>query len=114
MSDDTLDEASTSTLEGVLRAVSQGREIAATDALIKHFDDLFLAGDFDVARRLLARLDPQRLPPKVLSGVLMVSRAAKAALGEERTAFFERVRAALSETWKLRPDQVEAICRRHA
>jgi Peptidase S24-like len=114
MSDDTLDEVSARTLEGALESVSHGREIAAADALIEHLDGLFLAGEFEVARRLLVRLDPQRLPPKVLSGVLMVSTAAKAALGDERIAFFERVRAALSETWGLRPEQVEAICRRHA
>ncbi len=115
MSNDTLDEVSARTLEGALEALSQGREIAATDALIEHLDGLFLAGEFEVARRLLVRLDPQRLPPKVLSGVLMVTKAAKAALGEERTAFFERARAALlEETWRLSPEQVEAICRRHA
>ncbi len=113
-SDDTLDEASARMLEGALLALSQGREIAATDMVIEHFDGLFVVGEFDVACRLLGRLDPQRLPPKVLSGVLMVSRAAKAALGEVRTAFLERARAALSETWRLRPEQVEAICRRHA
>ena len=109
-----MDDLSTRTLEGALQALSQGREIAAGDALIEHIDDLFLAGEFEVARRLLVRLDPQRLPPKVLSSVLMVTKHAKAALGDDRTAFFERVRAALSETWRLRPEQVEAICRRHA
>lgn len=114
MSRDTLDEVSARTLEGALEALSQGREIAATDALIEHLDGLFLAGEFEVARRLLVRLDPRRLPPKMLSGVLMVSKAAKTALGEERTAFFERARAALSETWRLSSEQVEAICRRHA
>jgi len=114
MSKDPLDELSARTLEGALEALSKGRVIAAADALIEHLDGLFLAGDFDVARRLLVWLDPQQLPPKVLSGVLMVSRAAKAELGDERTAFFERVRAALEETWGLSPEQVEAICRRHA
>lgn len=88
--------------------------IPTTDALVEHLDGLFLAGDIEAARRLLTRLDPQRLPPKVLSGVLMVTKAAKAALGEERTIFFERARAALSETWGLSPEQVASICRRHA
>ena len=109
-----MDDLSARTLQGALEALSQGRQIAAGDALIEHLDDLFLAGEFEVARRLLVRLDPQRLPPKVLSGVLMVSKDAKAALGDDRNAFFERVRVALSETWRLRPEQVEAICRRHA
>lgn len=44
----------------------------------------------------------------------MVTKAAKAALGGERAAFFERARTALLETWRLSPEQVEAICRRHA
>jgi hypothetical protein len=114
MSSDPLDEKSARTLEGALEATSQGRVIAATEALIEHLDSLFLAGEIEMARRLLARIDPERLPPKVLSGVLMVTRAAKAALGEERTTFFERVRTALSETWGLSLEQVASICRRHA
>jgi hypothetical protein len=77
-------------LEGALEAASQGRVIAATDTLIEHLNGLFLAGEIEMARRLLARIDPERLPPKVLSSVLMVTKAAKAALGEERTKFFER------------------------
>jgi hypothetical protein len=109
-----MDDLSARTLEGALDALSQGREIEAGDALIEHLDDLFLAGEFDVARRMLARLDPRRLPPKVLSGVLMVTKAAKAELGDDRIAFVERARAALSDTWRLRPEQVEAICQRHA
>lgn len=109
-----MDDLSARTVEGALEALSQGREIAAGDALVEHLDDLFLAGEFDVARRLLVRLDSKRLPPKVLSGLLMVSKEAKSELGDDRAAFFERVRAALSETWRLPPEQVEAICRRHA
>jgi hypothetical protein len=114
MPSDPLDEKSARTLEGALEAAAQDRVIAATDALIEHLDGLFLAGEIEMARRLLTRIDPERLPPKVLSGVLMVTKAAKAALGEEWTKFFERVRAALSETWGLSPEQVASICRRHA
>jgi Zn-dependent peptidase ImmA (M78 family) len=109
-----MDDLSKRALQGALEDLAQGREIAAVDALVKHLDDLFLAGEFEAARRLLVQLDPQRLPPKVLSGVLMVSKEAKAALGDARVAFFQRARAALTETWGLRPEQVEAICRRHA
>jgi Zn-dependent peptidase ImmA (M78 family) len=110
----TMDDLSARTLEGALEALAQGREIAAGDALVEHLDDLFLAGEFEAARRFLALLDPRRLPPKVLSGVLMISKDARAELGDERVAFLARARAALSERWRLRPEQVEAICRRHA
>lgn len=83
VSDDALNEATARVLEGALEAISKDRVIAATDALVEHLDGLFLAGEIEMARRLLARLDPERLPPKVLSGVLMIIKAAKAALGEE-------------------------------
>lgn len=108
-----MDDLSAHVLHRALEALSQGREIAAGDALVEHFDDLLLAGEFDVARRFLARLDPTLLPPKVLSGLLMISKAAKDVLGDDRIAFFDRARVALHETWQLRPEQVEAICRRH-
>lgn len=108
-----VDDLSMRTLDGALEALSEGRELAAGDALVEHFDDLFLAGEFDAARRLLVRLDPERLPPKVLSSVLMVSKHAKTELGEARTEFFERARSALSQKWQLAPERVEAICRRH-
>ena len=32
----------------------------------RSLDDLFLASEFEATSRLLVRLDPQRLPPKVL------------------------------------------------
>ena len=82
-------DPSVQTLNAVLEALSQGREVAATDVLIEHLDALFLAGAVEKVRRLLPQLDPQRLPPKVLSGVLMVTEAAKEALGEERIANVE-------------------------
>ena len=107
-------DPSVQTLNAVLEALSQGREVAATDVLVEHLDALLLAGEVEKVRHLLPQLDPQRLPPQVLSGVLMVTKAAKEALGEEWITFFERVRAALSETWGLGPEQVAAICRRHA
>lgn len=111
---EAMNDLSTRILAGALEALSRGSEIAAGDALVEHFDDLFLAGEFDVARRLLARIDPRQLPPKVLSGLLMVSKHAKEALGDERIAFFERAREALAATWGLPSERVEAICRRHA
>jgi SOS-response transcriptional repressor LexA len=112
--DDTLDDLPERVIDGALRALSQGREVEAGHVLIEHLDDLFLAGEFAIAGRMLSMLDPRRLPPKVLSAVLMVSKHAKDDLGHARVEFFERVRAALSETWGLRPEQVESICRRHA
>jgi len=109
-----MDDLPARVIDGALRALSQGREIEAGHVLIEHFDDLFLAGEFSIAGRMLSMLDTRRLPPKVLSAVLMVSKHAKDDLGHARVEFFERVRAALSETWGLRPEQVESICRRHA
>ncbi|WP_437726953.1 helix-turn-helix domain-containing protein [Sorangium sp. So ce861] len=111
---EVLDDMSSRVIDGALRALSQGREIEAGHVLIEHLDDLFLAGEFPVAGRMLSMLDPRRLSPKVLSAVLMETKHAKDELGHARVEFFERARAALLETWDLRPEQVESICRRHA
>ncbi len=109
-----MNEMSERTIQRALQALSEGRELLAGDTLVDHLEDLFLAGDFDVAGQFLALLDVERLPPDVLSGVLMISKHAKAELGGARTVFFDRARKALSETWHLHPSQVDSICRRHA
>ncbi len=108
-----MDDLSKRTLTRALEALAQGREIAAGDTLVEHLDDLFLAREFDVARRLLTQIDPHKLPPKVLSLVLMVSKHAKTDLADARLVFLERTQRALAETWGLGAEQIEAICRRH-
>lgn len=108
--DESLDARSRRVLEEAMRASE--REIEAIDMLVGHFDELFLVGEFDAARRALAMLDVDRLPPKALTAVLMVSRHAREQLGDARSVFFERVRLALEETWQVAPDAVRAIERR--
>jgi transcriptional regulator with XRE-family HTH domain/Zn-dependent peptidase ImmA (M78 family) len=107
-----LDELSARAIGDAVRAVEHERETDAVDLLVDHFDDLFLAGEFDAAGRALNKLDPQRLPPKVLTGVLMVSAHAREQLGDARVQFFARVRSALAETWGLGPEAIDAIARR--
>jgi len=99
-------------IEDASRAVGAKREMEATDLLVEYFDDLFLAGEFEIARRALVVLNPQQLPPKVLTGVLMVTRHARDELGAARVDFCERVRSALAETWRLPPEAVDAVVRR--
>lgn len=98
----------------VNEALAEGLEVKAGQILVGYFDDLFLAGRFEAAAQLLTMLDLSYLPPKVVSGVLMISRDAKAELGQARVRFFERAKTALLTVWKLDPVQVESICSRHA
>ncbi len=108
----TLTKLGTDAIESALRAIQGGREIDAVDILVEHLDDLFLAGEFEAAQDLLTRLDPQLLPPKVLTGVLMVCSHARDELGDARTRFFSLVETALTETWHLSSEQISAISRR--
>lgn len=107
-----LGDLTASAIDAALLAVDRGRETEAVDLLVEHFDDLFVAGELDAARSALARLDPQRLPPKVLTGVLMVSAHARDRLGDARADFFGRVQSALGETWHLDAEAIDAVVRR--
>jgi hypothetical protein len=57
-------------------------------------------------------MDPKRLPPKVLTGVLMVTARAREALGDARVEFFARVESALAETWGMSPESIAAVSKR--
>lgn len=106
------DELTSRILKEAIDAASQGREIEAGHLFVEHFDSLFLAGDFDAARRALARIDPQQFPPKVLSSVMMVTMHARGPLGDARLALLTRIRRALAEKWQLAPDLIESLFRR--
>jgi hypothetical protein len=77
-------------IERALDAVAHQRMIEAVDLLVEYLDDLFLAGEFGVACEVLDLMDPHRLPPKVLTGVLMVSGHARDKLGAARERFVAR------------------------
>ncbi|EYF05910.1 ImmA/IrrE family metallo-endopeptidase [Chondromyces apiculatus] len=106
------DDSSSRVLKEALALCAAGRDIAAVDLLVDHLDDLFDAGEFQVARRALELLDPHKLTPKVLTGVLMVSDHMREQLGEARARFFERVRSALADTWSLDPERIERVTQR--
>lgn len=107
-----MDELSAEAIEAAAHAVEHGRELDAVDLLVEHFDELFLAGEFEAARRMFPRLDPQKLTPKVLTGVLMVSAHAREELGEARVEFFARAQSALAEKWKLSSETIQSVVRR--
>lgn len=107
-----IDDTSERVIEAASRAFHNNRETEAVDLLVEHFDGLFLARDFRAAGRALSKLDPQQFPPKVLTGVLMVSAHAREELGSERADFFERVKSALSGKWGLDPESIDSVVRR--
>jgi hypothetical protein len=94
-------------------AVKEQKPIKATDLIVLHFDDLFLDGDFDTAGFLLRSIDPTLLPPRVLRGVLLVSKPARQELNGEYEAFFGRVKTALHETWKQDTEEINSVEQRY-
>lgn len=99
-------------VDNAARAIADLDEIQAIDIFVDRLDGLFQAGEFEAARHVLAELDPRRFPPKVLTGVLMISSHAREELGDSRSDFFERVKSALVDTWHLSPEAVGSISRR--
>lgn len=104
-----LDALNEQVIAAATEAVERGRVIQATVTLGEHFDDLFRAGEFEAARRALMTLDPNRLPPRVLTGVLMVTRYAREHLGQSRIDFLARVQRALANKWALPADDIAEI-----
>lgn len=81
--------------------VEAGRPIAATNLLMDHLDALISGDQIERAVILLERLDPSRLPPRVLTALLSLTFPARNVLGDARTRLFDRCKAAFEETWKV-------------
>ncbi len=85
--------------------VEAGRPIAATNELMDHIDALLSGDEIERAVILLERLDPSRLPPRVLTALLSLTFPARDLLGDTRTRLFDRCKVAFEETWKLPADR---------
>lgn len=94
------------------READAGRPIAATDLLVELLDTLLLGGDVQFAQAVLDAINPDHLPPQVLTGVLSLTAHARDALGESRSGFVKRVMTALDRTWKLPADRRQKIAAR--
>lgn len=74
-------------------------ERALTDILALRADDLLVEHQFNVVDAILRCIDPERLPPTAMTGLLMVTRAADIALQEARDDFFARAKPVLTTRW---------------
>ena len=92
--------------------VVAGRPNEATNMLVEHLDALLLANEFVRAQAILERLDPNRMPPAVLTGVLTATWWAKERLGQTRAHLYVRVMEALELTWNVSADRRERIAQR--
>lgn len=109
--------AQTAVKEALERAYADadaGRLIEATDALVWRLDRWLVGGEFEQVRRVLDRLDVDRLPTPVLTGVLTLTSHAREHLGEVRERFFARVMRALEVTWGVPPEPRAKIAARLA
>lgn len=79
----------------------------AIDALLERFDDLLLAGRFDLCDELLAKADPVSLGPHLIVSVLSATLRAAPNL-REREAFVHRARAHLE---RVEPGRVGRLLR---
>lgn len=95
------DAAASVLLAEAYAEADRGRPIAATDLLVERIDGALLAGDAERVSAVLRGLDPTRLPPEALTGVLTVTRAARDDLGTSRESLFARVADALRDHWKV-------------
>lgn len=94
-------------VEKALAATGEQRIIAATDLLVEQLDDLLSANELTLARRLLDKLDPDRFPPSVLTGLLMVVSHAPDELA--RSDFRARVWNALRTIWAWDESRLAAL-----
>ena len=78
---------------------------AALDAVLKTFDDLFLAGKFDEANSFLMEIDVNRLSVSLMVGILTATLPAKTQL-PSRPTFVATIEAALRQ---IEPQRVERL-----
>jgi IrrE N-terminal-like domain len=84
-------------IEKSLIAAQEKRVLAATDLLVEQLDDLLTANELNLAGVLLDKVDPNRFPPPVLTGLLTVISHAPDEINRAR--FRARVWDALRTTW---------------
>jgi transcriptional regulator with XRE-family HTH domain/Zn-dependent peptidase ImmA (M78 family) len=109
-----LDALNAQVITAATEAIERERPIQAVHLLMKHFDDLFHAGEFEAAASALRRLDPHRFPRRVLVGVLTVTKHAREQLRGAHGEFVARVQSALADTWRLPAEDIKRIIRRLA
>lgn len=102
----------TDVLSAAYRECQNGRQVAATDLLVIHIDDLLYNDNIIAVRKLLDHADVTRLPPQVLTAMLMVTCDATDEIGETRSRFFDRVMLALEVTWHLSGRDRDSIAAR--
>ena len=99
-------------LSAIAGDTSKHAEMRATDAVVDLLDDLMHSGEFHEARRVLDRIDEKRFPPRVLTGVLAMTKAARDELGDSRMSLLERTGRALTDTWGRAPEQADYTVQR--
>lgn len=105
-------DALTELLTRALQEVDRGHPLAAGDIIVGHLDGLLSAGAFDRAAEVLRRIDVDKFPSNVLTGVLSLTWHGKAELGEARSKFYDRAMRALDVTWGLSNERREKISAR--
>jgi len=90
-------------------AFEHGQELEATDIIVDFFDETLGAGDFETAKGTLYTMEKYLLPPKVITGILMITWPARNELGDVRIGFRELPCSQLSENHHFSDDEVKKI-----
>lgn len=88
---------------------------SVADEMAMLVDDLLWASEWDTVIDILDRIDPAKLPPNVITGLLMLTRLNPNELPEEkniqvfeaRTRLLERAAVSWAEVWGWDADRIE-------
>ena len=94
------------------KLIESDRGRAVARLLVRWVDEALLRSDFGRVVCLLARLNTDQLPPKALTGVLMITRDARSELGESREDFFYRIKGSLRKTHGWANTRIETMVKR--
>lgn len=99
-------------MENLFIFLGENKNYEAIDLLMDHLDNLFSAGEFNTAKKLLLDLDTDKLPVIVITGVLTIISYAKDKLIPAREDFVSRAIKTLQTVHHISQDRIEKLLSR--
>jgi hypothetical protein len=92
------------TIEDSKVLIRNNQPINATNTLVCQLDDLFVEGNFDLAKTFLSMVDVDFFPARAVRGLLMIACHAREAFNYSE--FEQRAYNALKNTWEYSDDEI--------
>jgi len=99
-------------MEDLFILLGEKKNYEAIDLLMDHLDNLFSAGEFNTAKKLLLDLDTDKLPVIVITGILTIISHARDQLIPARENFISRAIKTLQTVHHLPQDRIENLLSR--